>query len=400
MKKFPKLCRFKARNLAFVHIDGGKRKLYLGKWGAPETEAAYRRFIAELAADVPVVASSVRGGEDERVVCVAELADAFLLDRADYYVKNGKQTGQLDRFRAALEFPLRYFPATPVDEFGPKKLLFCRDEMEKSGRFARSYVNTLVNCFRSVIKWGVGRELVRPETLVALQTVPALKRGKSTAREVEPVESVPGADIDATLPFLPDRVAAMVRIQRLTGMRPGEVCAMRFGDVETSGGVWLYVLRSDKTDWRRAAGAKKRVPLGPQVQAILTPYLAEKSGDPDAFLFSPQDAARDRAFERRRNRKTPLTPSQRKRDAVPKTRRYAESYSSELYGKIVKKAAIRAGVEPWTPNRLRHLYATEVRAKFGLEAAQIMLGHARADVTQIYAERDFQKAAQIAAEIG
>ncbi len=131
MKKFPKLCRFKARNLAFVHIDGGKRKLYLGKWGAPETEAAYRRFIAELVADVPVVASSVRGGEDERVVCVAELADAFLLDRADYYVKNGKQTGQLDRFRAALEFPLRYFPATSVDEFGPKKLLFCRDKMEK-----------------------------------------------------------------------------------------------------------------------------------------------------------------------------------------------------------------------------------------------------------------------------
>ncbi|MBR4835236.1 MAG: site-specific integrase [Thermoguttaceae bacterium] len=395
MKKFPKLCRFKARNLAFVHIDGGKRKLYLGKWGAPETEAAYRRFIAELAADVSVVASSVRGEPTERVVCVAELAD-----RAEYYVKNGKQTGQLDRFRAALEFPLRYFPATPVDDFGPKKLLFCRDEMEKSGRFARSYVNTLVNCFRSVVKWGVGRELVRPETLVALQTVPALKRGKSTTREFEPVELVPGDDVDATLPFLPGQVAAMVRIQRLTGMRPGEVCAMRFGDVETSGDVWVYVLRSDKTDWRRAVGAKKRVPLGPQVQAILAPYLAEKSGDRDAFLFSPCAAARDRAFERRRNRKTPLTPSQRKRDAAPKTRRYAESYSSELYGKIVKKAAIRAGVEPWTPNRLRRLYATEVRAKFGLEAAQIMLGHARADVTQIYAERDFTKAAQIAAEIG
>ena len=317
-----------------------------------------------------------------------------MTDRAEYYVKNGKQTGQLDRFRAALEFPLRYFPASPVDDFGPKKHLFCRDEMEKSGRFARSYVNALVNYFRSVVKWGVGRELVRPETLVALQTVPALKRGKSTAREVEPVESVPGDDVDATLPFLPGQVAAMVRIQRLTGMRSGEVCAMRFGD------VWVYVLRSDKTAHRRVASAKKRVPLGPQVQAILAPYLAEKSDDRDAFLFSPQDAARDRAFERRRNRKTPLTPSQRKRDAEPKTRRYAESYSSELYGKIVKRAAIRAGVDPWTPNRLRHLYATEVRAKFGLEAAQIMLGHARADVTQIYAERDFDKAAQIAAEIG
>ncbi len=31
--------------------------------------------------------------------------------------------------------------------------------------------------------------------------------------------------------------------------------------------------------------------------------------------------------------------------------------------------------------------ATEVRARFGLEAAQVLLGHTRADVTQTYAER-------------
>ena len=68
---------FKARNLAFVRIDGGKRKLYLRKRGAPETKAAYRRFIAELASGVSVGASSVRGDAIERVVCVAEFADVF-----------------------------------------------------------------------------------------------------------------------------------------------------------------------------------------------------------------------------------------------------------------------------------------------------------------------------------
>lgn len=392
--RLPKLCRNKTRNLAFVYH--GKQKIYLGKWGEPETVAAYRRYIAELTSERPPIGDR----NDCAVVTVAELAAAFLSDRQDYYVKNGAPTRQLERYKTALEFPARFYPATPVDEFGPKKLLFCRDEMERSGRFARSYINTLVNCIRTVFKFGVGRELVRPETLVGLQAVSPLQRGKSTAREVVPIEAVSGADVDATLPFLPGQVAAMVRVQRLTGMRPGEVCAMRFGDVDTSGLVWIYVLRSDKTDWRRAAGARKRVPLGPQVQAILAPYLAEKSGNPDAFLFSPRDAARDRAFERRRNRKTPLTPSQRKRDAASKTRRYNDFYTEDLYGKIVRKAAAKAGVASWSPNRLRHLYATEIRAKFGLEAAQIMLGHARADVTQIYAERDFARAAQIAAEIG
>ena len=35
----------------------------------------------------------------------------------------------------------------------------------------------------------------------------------------------------------------------------------------------------------------------------------------------------------------------------------------------------------WSPNRLRHSAATAIRQRFGLEAAQVPLGHASADVT-------------------
>jgi site-specific recombinase XerC len=44
--------------------------------------------------------------------------------------------------------------------------------------------------------------------------------------------------------------------------------------------------------------------------------------------------------------------------------------------------------------------ATEVRNKFGLDAAQVCLGHANAKTTEIYAEVDFEKAAEVAREIG
>jgi site-specific recombinase XerC len=54
----------------------------------------------------------------------------------------------------------------------------------------------------------------------------------------------------------------------------------------------------------------------------------------------------------------------------------------------------------WHPNQLRHTVATEVRARFGLEAAQAVLGHAKADVTQGYAERDLSKAAEVMRQIG
>jgi site-specific recombinase XerC len=54
----------------------------------------------------------------------------------------------------------------------------------------------------------------------------------------------------------------------------------------------------------------------------------------------------------------------------------------------------------WHPNRLRHLYASEVRKAHGLEAAQVLLGHASANITQVYAERDMTLAAAVAAKIG
>ena len=54
----------------------------------------------------------------------------------------------------------------------------------------------------------------------------------------------------------------------------------------------------------------------------------------------------------------------------------------------------------WHPHQLRHTYATRIHEKFGLEEAQILLGHSKADVTQICAERDMGKAATVAAKIG
>lgn len=45
----------------------------------------------------------------------------------------------------------------------------------------------------------------------------------------------------------------------------------------------------------------------------------------------------------------------------------------------------------WSPNQLRHTAATEIRAAFGLKAAQVVLGHSNAITTEIYAEADLAK---------
>ncbi|MBN9120843.1 MAG: site-specific integrase, partial [Planctomycetes bacterium] len=78
----------------------------------------------------------------------------------------------------------------------------------------------------------------------------------------------------------------------------------------------------------------------------------------------------------------------------------AAEYTPHTYAHAVRVAAGKAKVPHWHPNQLRHLFATEVRKEHGLEAAQVLLGHSRADVTQIYAERNEELAASVAAKIG
>ena len=100
-------------------------------------------------------------------------------------------------------------------------------------------------------------------------------------------------------------------------------------------------------------------------------------------------------------RATPKYPSHIKRNkAKRKGNPIAERYSVTAYDRAVARAAKKAGVAPWHPNQLRHSVATRIRKEYGLEAAQVLLGHSRADVTQVYAERNEQLAATVAAKIG
>jgi integrase len=77
-----------------------------------------------------------------------------------------------------------------------------------------------------------------------------------------------------------------------------------------------------------------------------------------------------------------------------------DHYDTGSYRRAIARACKEAKVPTWHPHQLRHNAATAVRKQFGLEGAQLMLGHSSADVTQIYAEVDREKALAIAAKIG
>jgi integrase len=228
-------------------------------------------------------------------------------------------------------------------------------------------------------KWLAAEELIPAEVYRALTVVTGLRRGESEARETDPILPVSDATVDLTLPHLPEILADMVRLQRLTGMRPVEVCILRPCDIDRTGDVWLYRPATHKNQHR---GKERVIFIGAKAQEVLLRYLAR---DSKAYCFSPRESEAKRRIPRGR---------------AYSPRDFADRYHSGVYRRAVHRACKKAGVAQWCPNQLRHAAATQVRKEFGLEAAQIVLGHSKADVTQIYAERDLTKGLEVARLIG
>ena len=72
---------------------------------------------------------------------------------------------------------------------------------------------------RQIFTWGAENELVPASIVEAQRSVAGLRYGKTTARETEPVRPVPVAYVDAVLPHVAPQIAAMIELQRVTGMR-------------------------------------------------------------------------------------------------------------------------------------------------------------------------------------
>ena len=141
---------------------------------------------------------------------------------------------------------LRPFDDTPAAKFGPRKLSMIRDSEAARGR-PRVGCNALVKHIRRVFQWAESQELVPRGTHNSLKTVEPLRLGRTVAPELPEIKPVEDAVVEATLPYLPDIVADMVRVQRLTGARPGEACSLRPADIDRTEAVWKWKPPHHKT---------------------------------------------------------------------------------------------------------------------------------------------------------
>jgi integrase len=421
----PEYREHKATGQAVVTLPlgNGKRKdVYLGRFG-PESKAEYNRVIAEWAAN----GRRVPEAQDDpaRDLTINELVSRFI-DHADTAYRDattGEATSEYRDYQLSL-FPLRkLFGELLGKKFGPVALEQVRDFMVRTGSgkdgtgkdgkrwnrrtgkgLCRRVVNQRLGRIRRFFKWCASKELLPASVYQVILTVEGLREGRSPARESKGVSPVPDAIVDATLPHLTRHVAAMVRVQRFTGARPGEVCAMRGIDIDRTDAVWVYRPGSDHGPHGKHKTAHKghsrSIPIGPKGQAVLLPFLEAKANDPTAFVFSPRDCVKELRAERRAKRKSKVQPSQRDRSKPGAERLPGMWYTVDAYGKAIRKACERHGIPHWHPHQLRHTAGTIIRKSFGVEAAQTILGHANLRATELYAESNLEEAVKIAAEMG
>lgn len=386
----------KASGQAVTTICG--RDVYLGPFDSPASHVAYRQAIGEWlrACDSQVVAvPEVPESPVPNEITVVEVIARYLRFAKCYYRKNGEPTNEVRMIKSALDVVRQSHGRTPACQYGPKALKTARDEMIRKD-WCRQHINKQVDRVKRMFKWAASEELVGGDVYHRLRCVTGLRRGRSDAKEGRKVTPISEADFQTTLYHLPPVVTDMVRLQRATGARPGEICDLRPCDVQRTGQVWRYVPGSHKSEHYER---NRVVFLGPKAQAILMPYLLRPA---DEFCFSPLEADRKRRDSMHERRTTPLSCGNRPNsNRKPRPRRKpGRKYDPNSYGRAVRRAALNAGVAAWSPHRLRHSFATEVRQQYGIEAVQVLLGHARASVTEIYAERDFRLAERIAAEVG
>lgn len=320
---------------ARVIIDG--KQIYLGRFGTPESWEKYNRLVAERIA-VPTPAANAHLDSNERGLTIVELGDAYREWAEGYYAKNGEATGHIYLIRRAVRALRELYGRTAAKEFGPQKLRAVQGQFVDAD-CARTYVNKICAEIRRVFKWGVSHELVPSSVYEALRTVDGLKRGRTSAREPKKIGPIDDTTVDATIPFLPPIVADMVRIQRLTGCRPGEACGIRPCDIDTSGNVWCYTPESHKTEHH---GRERRIFIGPKAQDILRPFLLR---DHQAYCFSPAESRREQHEAMRSRRKSKVQPSQADRRKRRPATQPGAVYTKDSYRRAASSWPIPRGAK-------------------------------------------------------
>jgi integrase len=382
-----------------ARVSLGGKQVDLGPYDSPESRAKYDQVVGEwIAAGRPRQRAKCL---ELHAVRVADVVAAYF-EHIKRIFRDRTHAGKLAGSARNYQMLLKHFAELHGDEFadcfGPKRLKSYRESLIVSG-IGRNTINKRTNQLKKMFRWAASEELVPADIVTALDTVPNLVIGETDAPEAGRVKPINLSIVEKSLPFMPPVIADMVKLEILTGARPGEIARLCPCEIDRSfdDGAWRYTPRKHKT---QRFGKERVIFLGPAAQQILAPYLADR--EPECPCFSPAEAELRRRRELSARRVTPLAWGNRPgtNRAIAPQKRPGDCYTTASYRQAIQRACRRAKVEIWAPNRIRHTVATLVRKKHGPVAAQVILGHSRLSTTEIYAEQNAELALKVVLAAG
>lgn len=272
------------------------------------------------------------------LVSCREFVERFLAYARGHYVRpDGTQTRQAVNFEIALRW---WCSSEPVRDVGLEDLKAYRAHLVERGLTTRT-VNQYVNWVKTAFRWGaeVGH---LPASVPAEMGVLRPLRVRSKRRSHRS-GSVRIEDLRRIAEYLDERgrAGAMLRVQWLSGARPGEVRRMAWEELLPVGRSWIYRPTRHKVEHH-----------GIDRVLVLVPEAVRWLGRPDT-------------------------------GSVFKTR-LGSGYSATGYLEVMTRACEALELPAVTPSRVRHAAATAARALGGAEAAQRLLGHTSTTMTEQY----------------
>ncbi len=269
-------------------------------------------------------------------------------------------------YAADLRAFARWFPDSTGEPFSaravtPTDLREYKAYLRTVERRQAATVNRRLAALRKFFVWAKGTGKIAELPTEQVKGVPAAPRAPKALAKREVDRLIREAERHGN-----KRNLAVLLTLRHTGLRVGELCNLRLGDVAISERKGEVLVRAGK------GGKDRTVPLNNDARRALSAYIEVRPTVADDHLFIGQRG---------------------------------EPLKSQGAQEVVQKYARRAGLPEVTPHVLRHTFAKHVLdAGEDLATVQRLLGHERLETTAIYTQptaRDLEDAVRrLEAEAG
>lgn len=353
-RRIPKLGRHSSGQ-ARVTLNG--KPFYVGLWGTLDAQKNYADLLAKWEANNRQPLTPTPTCVQTRKV--RDLLDDYStwLDSTRRYQKEGKPTSQRRLAKLALNEFAEHCGSVFATKLSDVLLRQHRDKLEARPELARYTINKKIGHVRNALRWARDRGMLTRDQWLGIAEIRPLSRHECGGREGRKSKrAVSPEDVEKVAQKAGPLVARMLRVQAAVGMRPGEVCAMRWCDLSTEPvdvdgtPCTIYTVAHPKNEHHGKAPTTYALP--PRVVELLGTPTA-----PGAYVFpSPQKTGR--------------------------------GFFRGAYCNALARACVLANVPHFSPHELRHSFLTRAAAKFGVVAASAAANHSSTQITAGYVHAD------------